>query len=97
MQDDMVMKTEMVRAQTRTGFACEVPKENFDNWDLVNAAAASGKGDSTATIEYVRIMLEEVLGEDVAGRLKDHVSVGGRVPMSALVSECNDIAAAVKN
>lgn len=89
---------DMVHVETSSGFACDIPRERYDNWDLVFAAQKSGKGDSSATIEYVEIILKDVLGDAEAEKLKQHVSANGRVPFTGLLRECNEIAeAASKN
>ena len=77
----------MISGKTRTGFEYVIDDNVFDDYEILELMAKVKKNDSLAIFE----LIERLLGEEQKDRLKDHVRVNGRVPMSAINDEIVDI------
>lgn len=78
----------MLRGTTKTGFQFEIPEENLDNMELIDALSEADQGNKLA----VSRVCELLLGKSLKKALYDHVRISdGRVPTEALSSEILDI------
>ena len=77
----------MISGKTRTGFEYVIDDNVFDDYEILELMAKVKKNDPLAIFE----LIERLLGEEQKDRLKDHVRVNGRVPMSAINDEIVDI------
>lgn len=78
---------ETIRGKTSTDFEYEFPKENLDNYELVEALA-DAEENALALPRVVNLLL----GKKYADKLKDHVRTDtGVVPSEKLFNEVMEI------
>lgn len=77
----------MLKGKTKSGFEYEIPEENLNNYELLEALA---EVEENPLIMPKTIKL--LLGEEQAKKLKDHVrKKNGIVPTDKLSKEIQDI------
>lgn len=81
----------MIKGTTKTGFQFSVDENSMNDMELVDVLADSGIDDAFRMSHVVR----KLLPGDQRKALYDHVRVGGRVPVDAVVAEVEDIFAAM--
>lgn len=77
----------MIEGKTKTGFEYKIPKENFDNYELVEQLA-DAEENGLLFPKAVRTLL----GKDLAEELKNHVRTkAGIVPADKMTNEIMEI------
>ena len=77
----------MITGTTSTGFAFSIPEEARDDWELVEALVRVDKGDVSATVDALRLLM----GDEGYRALKEHCRRGGRVSAGAMIAELREI------
>lgn len=83
----------MIKGTTKTGFQFSVDENSMNDMELVDVLADPSLDDAFRMSHVVR----KLLPGDQRKALYDHVRVGGRVPVDAVVAEVEDIFAAMGN
>lgn len=73
--------------KTKTGFEYEIKEENLDNWDLLKGLREIDKGNE----QYIVDVLPLLLGKEQAERLEEHVRKDGKVKVTDILAEFEDI------
>lgn len=77
----------MIKGETKTGFKFKIPKENLDNYELVEVIAEAE--ENQLMFPKAVVML---LGKEQTNKLKDHVRTDtGVVPAEEMTREIFEI------
>ena len=80
----------MIEGVTKSGFPYQIDDHIGDDYELLELMGRVRKNDTFAIFE----LIEKILGTEQHEKLKDHVRVDGRVPISAMNDEIVEIFAA---
>jgi len=77
----------MIKGKTTSGFTYEIPRENLDNYELVEILAET----EANPLLYPKAVVM-LLGEEQTDKLKDHIRTkAGIVPMEKMTEEMQEI------
>lgn len=78
----------MFTGTTKSGFQFEIPEENFDDMELLDALAEADGGNVAAMPKAVRLLL----GKEQKEKLYNHLRTEkGNVPIQKFFNEIEDI------
>lgn len=84
----------MVKGETSTGFAYELPEDAFDDYELLEVLRKIDKGESG----YVVDMIDMLFSKEQITALKEHIrKENGKVSARALMQEVGEIFQNAKN
>ena len=79
--------SQTIKGKTKSGFEYEIPKENLDNYELVEMLANAEENP----LLYPKTVVM-LLGREQTERLKDHIRTDtGVVPMEKMTEEMQEI------
>ena len=85
-----------MKGKTKTGFEIEIKDSALDNWELVELWGEADKGNTTALISAMKILL----GEDGYHAFKEHVralSNDGGVHATKMSEELSSFMSSINN
>lgn len=84
----------MVKGETSTGFAYELPEDAFDDYELLEVLRKIDKGESG----YIVDMIDMLFSKEQITALKEHIrKENGKVSARALMQEVGEIFQNTKN
>ena len=84
----------MVKGETSTGFAYELPEDAFDDYEVLEVLRKIDKGESG----YVVDMIDMLFSKEQITALKEHIrKENGKVSARALMQEVGEIFQNAKN
>lgn len=84
---------EVIQVETKGGFKCEISKDVFDDWELLEAFREIDKGDASAIVDVA----PKLLGDKQYQKLKEFArDKSGKLRSSKMIEIVNEIMLSIK-